>query len=147
MIQPESHSTQWRFTTKPLEQLDIERVRQRGWWIVLLLAVGTIVLATFVHSWADCRFFYQAELDQYLAHPDTYGRPPQMASMPLITVLIRTGGQLLSTIAAWIGWAGGLYAAVAAALCGRLCHPGRRALGCLPGQPRGEPQPGAGAQV
>jgi len=92
-----------------LKRLDFGRIRQRGWWIVLLLAAGTVVSAAFVHSWANCRYIYQVELDQYTSHPDSRVRPPQMRSTPLPTVLIRIGGQLLNTAGAWIGWAGGLY--------------------------------------
>jgi hypothetical protein len=65
-------------------------------------------LAAVVRSWADCQFFYQAELDHYLAHRDDYVREPQPASMPLITVLVRIGGQLLHTGVAWAGWTAGL---------------------------------------
>jgi hypothetical protein len=90
-------------------RLDIGRIRQRSWWIVLLLAVATIALVTFVRSWADCQYFYQSELAHYLAHPDAYVRPPQRAVMPRITVLIRIAGRLLDMVAAWIGWTGGLY--------------------------------------
>ena len=95
--------------SNPFKQIDLDRVRQRGWWIILLLAIGTIVLSTLVRSWADCQFFYQAELEYYLAHPGEFGRPPQPASAPIITKLMRMVGQLLNTAAAWIGWTGGLY--------------------------------------
>jgi hypothetical protein len=76
---------------------------------VFTLAVATIVTMTLVRSWADCRYFYQAELEHYQAHPDAYTRPPQQAVMPRVTILIRIAGQLLNTVAAWIGWTGGLY--------------------------------------
>jgi hypothetical protein len=92
-----------------LGQLDLGRIRQHRWWIVLLLAVGTIVLTAFVRSWAECRYAYQAELDCYMAHPDDVVRPPQMRSMPLLTVLVRIGGRLVQTAAAWAAWIAGLY--------------------------------------
>jgi hypothetical protein len=94
---------------KLLQQLDFGRIRRQRWWIVLLLTVGTIVLAAFVHSWAECRHAYRVELDRYLAYPDDVVRPPQMRSMPLLTVLVRIGGRLLQTTTAWVIWTAGLY--------------------------------------
>jgi hypothetical protein len=87
----------------------VGRVRQSSWWVVLALTIAMIVTVTLVRSWADCQYFYQAELEHYLAHPDAYARPPQPAVMPRITVLMRIAGRLLNTLAAWIGWTGGLY--------------------------------------
>lgn len=98
-----------RTTLGPFKRLDIEHIRQQRWWVILLLAAGTIVLVVLVGSWAQCQYLYQAELNHYLANADTFGRPPQLASMPVITKVMRIAGQLLSTIAAWIGWTGGLY--------------------------------------
>jgi hypothetical protein len=95
--------------TKLLKRLDFGRIRQRGWWIVLLVAAGTIVLAALFQSWANCWYVYEVERDHYSAHSDSHVRPPQMRSTPLPTVLIRIGGQLLSTACAWLGWSGGLY--------------------------------------
>jgi hypothetical protein len=95
----------------PIKQFGLARIRQHRWWLVFVLAAVAIGLAGLARSWADCRFFYQAERAVYLSQPGTYGREPQMASIPLLTVLIRVGGQLLSTVAAWMAWAGGLYLA------------------------------------
>jgi hypothetical protein len=109
MIQPNSHPRQWRFTIKPFPLFDMERVRERGWWIILVLTIATIALTTLVRSWADCQYVYQAELDHYLAHPDNTVRPPQPPAMPTVTKVMRFLGQMLDTTGAWIGWAGGLY--------------------------------------
>jgi hypothetical protein len=95
-------------TLRPLKRLDIERLFQRRWWIVLLLTMGTIVLTSLVRSGAECQYFYRAELDHYSSSPDTFGRPPQLASMPVMTKVMRIVGAALDTVAAWIGWAGGL---------------------------------------
>jgi hypothetical protein len=89
-------------------KLGLGRIRQR-WWIVLLLAIGTIVLAAFVRSWAECRYIYQVELACYQAHPDGVVRAPQVRSIPTLTVLVRAGGKLLNTTAAWTAWTAGLY--------------------------------------
>lgn len=96
-------------TSSPLKRPDVARIREHRWWLVFVLAISTIILGALVRSRADCQFFYQAELAVYRTQSDAYGRPPQMASMPLLTVLIRIGGQLLQTVAAWAAWTAGLY--------------------------------------
>jgi hypothetical protein len=63
---------------------------------------------TLVQSWADCQYVYQAELDDYLAHPENFVRPPQPPSMPTITKVIRVVGHTVDTLGAWSGWTGGL---------------------------------------
>jgi hypothetical protein len=90
----------------PFRRVDVERIRQHGWWAILLLAVFAIALVTFVQAWAECRYFYQAELDHYLANPGAFGRPPQMASMPTITKVMRIAGHTANTIGAWVVWTG-----------------------------------------
>jgi hypothetical protein len=108
MIQIKSRLAQWRLFARPIEWPDMDRVRQRSWWVILALFIATIVLTTLVRSWADCQYFYQAELDHYLAHPNDYVRPPQPPVMPTITKVIRIAGQLVDTMGAWIIWTGGL---------------------------------------
>lgn len=91
------------------KRIDLERIRKSKWWLVPALAIGTIVIGSFVRSWADCEYFHQAELAYYVAHPNDLGFAPQRASLPVPTVLIRIGGQVLNTVAAWAAWTLGLY--------------------------------------
>jgi hypothetical protein len=94
--------------SSPLKRLDLGGLQKHRGWLVLVLTVATIALAAFMRSWADCRYFYQAELAYYQAHPAP-GFQPQQAALPVPTVLIRIGGQLLHTAAAWVAWTAGLY--------------------------------------
>lgn len=93
----------------PFKRIGWNRLRARQWYLVLVLAIATIVLGSFVRSWADCEYFHQAEMAYYMAHPNDLGFAPQRASLPVPTVLIRIGGQVLHTAAAWAGWTLGLY--------------------------------------
>lgn len=93
----------------PPKRLGLASLRKHRCWFVLVGTVATIVLAAFMRSWADCRYFYQAELAYYLAHPAPFDFQPQQASIPVLTVFIRIGGQLLHTAAAWVAWTAGLY--------------------------------------
>jgi hypothetical protein len=95
--------------TSPLKRLDLGGLHKHRGWLVLVLTVVAIVLAAFVRSWAECRYFYQAEWAYYQAHPAHSGFQPQQASLPVLTVWIRIGGQLLRTAAAWMAWTAGLY--------------------------------------
>jgi hypothetical protein len=108
MIQLKGRFAQWSLIAKPIKSLDIDRVRQRSWWGVLVLTVVTIVLTTLVRSWADCQYVYQAELDHYVAHPDDYVRPPQPPAMPIITKVMRIAGQTVDALGAWIAWTAGI---------------------------------------
>jgi hypothetical protein len=95
--------------TKWLRQINTCLFPFRRWWVILVVTAGLIVLAAFVKSWTECQYTYQVELDHYLSYADGIVRQPELRSIPLLTVLVRAGGQLLSTVGAWIGWAGGLY--------------------------------------
>jgi hypothetical protein len=106
-------------------QIDVARFRQRGWWVILLLAAGTIVVGAFVGSWTECRYIHQVELDQYLSDPGAVVRQPERRPVPVLTVLIRVGGQLLASAGAWVGWTGGL------ALISPLLGEGKTRFGTL----------------
>ena len=95
--------------TKWFRQIDTGLFRQRHGWVILVVTALVIVLAAFVKSWTECRHVYQVELDRYLSSSDEIVRQPEMRPIPVLTALVRAGGQLLSTVGAWVGWAGGLY--------------------------------------
>jgi hypothetical protein len=95
--------------SRPLKQLDLERVCERRWWLVLVVAAATIVACAFVRKWAECQFLYQAERTYAAARPDAHARPPEPASVPALTVLIGIAGELLYTALTWGAWSAGLY--------------------------------------
>jgi hypothetical protein len=96
---------------RPFRRLDLARARERRWWLVLVLAAATIVASAFVQKWAECQFLYQAERTYAAARADAYSRPPQPASLPVLTVLLGIAGELLYTAATWGAWSAGLYLA------------------------------------
>jgi hypothetical protein len=96
-------------TISPLKRLDLARIREQRWWLVLVLAVATIVVSAFVHKWAECQFLYQAERAHAAAHPDAIAPPPASASLPVLTVLIGIAGELLYTAITWGASSIGLY--------------------------------------
>jgi len=99
----------WRLPSMPIRIVAAGWIQRHGWWIVAPLAVVTIVVGSFVRSWTDCRYFYQAEMGVYLANPGAFVRPPEQAALPVPTVLIRIAGQVVNMLVTWVGWAGSTY--------------------------------------
>ena len=84
-----------------------------SWWgIPALLMVAVIVLSVVAYSQADCQYVHQLEMEQYRSSSNQMMRPP-VAPKPLpITMAIRAGGRLASTLGSWVVWATALYLAL-----------------------------------
>jgi hypothetical protein len=96
-------------TTSSLKRLDLGRIRERRWWLVLVLAVATVAMTAFVQKWAECQYLYQVERARAAAQPDALVRPPEPVPVPVPTVLIHIAGELLYKVVIWGAWSVGLY--------------------------------------
>jgi hypothetical protein len=89
--------------------LALSCARHSWWGVAALLMVMVIVLSVVAYSHADCQYVYRLEMEQYRSSASQLTRPP-VAPTPLpITMAIRFGGRLVSTLGSWVLWAGALY--------------------------------------
>ncbi len=90
-----------------------------GWWVPALLTIVVLVATTYTYASAFAHVMYQQQLDLYEQTPEEnrgFMPEPEFRMTPAISLVIRGGGETLSTLVTWLAWAGAL--TLAASLLG-----------------------------
>jgi hypothetical protein len=87
----------------------LSTVRRSRWAIPALLVVASIIGSVVAYSHADCQYVHRLEMDHYTNSPQQGGRPPEPPTPLPVTMAIRVGGRVVSTVVAWLAWSGMLY--------------------------------------
>lgn len=95
----------------------LSRARRSWWGIPALLLIAVVILTVIAYSYADCRYIYQLELEHYRSSASQAQQAPRQPTPLPITMTVRAGGRLVSTLASWLLWSGALY--LVAVLLGR----------------------------
>jgi len=89
--------------------LTMGRIKRRWWGIPALLMLVVLIVTVVAYSRADCQYVHRLEMNHYLSSTTQGGRPPEPPTPLLITMAIRAGGRVVSTVVSWLAWSGALY--------------------------------------
>lgn len=101
---------------KPKRAMRDLRKAQRRWWLVpAALMLIALLIHGFGYAKANAEYLYQQQLQVFESIPaekrGPMTEPPPKATPPLLTTGIQIAGRTVTTVAAWLVWAGLLYLA------------------------------------